>query len=70
MPEHPTLTFAAIGLDHRHIYHMVGRLLALVSNLTGQKRRVADPAAYLRDWRSRGAIGRVINPLRTAMKLK
>jgi GTP-binding protein EngB required for normal cell division len=45
----------------------ISRLLALVANLTGQKRRAADPAAYLRDWRSRGAIGRVLNPLRTAM---
>jgi len=27
MADHPPLTFAAIGLDHRHIYHQVGRLL-------------------------------------------
>ncbi len=27
MAEHPPLKFAAIGLDHRHIYHQVGRLL-------------------------------------------
>jgi predicted dehydrogenase len=27
MAGHPPLTFAAIGLDHRHIYHQVGRLL-------------------------------------------
>ena len=26
MPDHPPLKFAAIGLDHRHIYHQVGRL--------------------------------------------
>ena len=25
----PPLRFAAIGLDHRYIYHQVGRLLAL-----------------------------------------
>jgi predicted dehydrogenase len=27
MAGHPPLKFAAIGLDHRHIYHQVGRLL-------------------------------------------
>jgi predicted dehydrogenase len=27
MPDYPPLRFAAIGLDHRHIYHQVGRLL-------------------------------------------
>jgi hypothetical protein len=45
----------------------LGRFLALGGVLTGRKRRVADPAAYLRDWRSRGALGRVLNPLRSAM---
>ena len=29
MADHPPLRFAAIGLDHRHIYHQVGRLLEL-----------------------------------------
>jgi predicted dehydrogenase len=29
MAEYPPLKFAAIGLDHRHIYHQVGRLLDL-----------------------------------------
>ena len=29
MSDHPPLKFAAIGLDHRHIYHQVGRLLGL-----------------------------------------
>jgi GTP-binding protein EngB required for normal cell division len=45
----------------------VGRLLALIATLTGQRRRAADPAAYLADWRSRGALGRVLNPLRAAL---
>ena len=31
----PPLRFAAIGLDHRHIYHQVGRLLALGGACTG-----------------------------------
>ena len=29
MADHPPLKFAAIGLDHRHVYHQVGRLLEL-----------------------------------------
>ena len=29
MADHPPLKFAVIGLDHRHIYHQVGRLLEL-----------------------------------------
>ena len=29
MPDLPPLRFAAIGLDHRHIYDQVGRLLDL-----------------------------------------
>ena len=45
----------------------LGRILALVASLTGQRRKSADPEVYLRDWRSRGAIGRVLNPLRTAL---
>lgn len=46
---------------------LIGRVVALVGAFTGQRRRQADPAAYLRDWRSRGAIGRVLNPLRAAL---
>jgi GTP-binding protein EngB required for normal cell division len=45
----------------------LGRLLALAGTLTGQRRRQADPAAYLAEWRSRGALGRVLNPLRAAL---
>jgi predicted dehydrogenase len=35
MPDHPPLKFAAIGLDHRHIYHQVGRLLGLGAECKG-----------------------------------
>lgn len=45
----------------------LGRLIALASSFTGRRGRRADPAAYLRAWRSRGAIGRILNPLRAAM---
>jgi hypothetical protein len=45
----------------------LGRVIALIGNLTGQRRRRADPGAYLDDWRNRGALGRVLNPVREAM---
>ena len=35
MRDHPPLKFAAIGLDHRHIYHQVGRLLDLGAECKG-----------------------------------
>jgi predicted dehydrogenase len=35
MADHPPLKFAAIGLDHRHIYHQVGRLLGLGAECKG-----------------------------------
>ncbi len=35
MADHPKLKFAAIGLDHRHIYHQVGRLLELGAECKG-----------------------------------
>jgi predicted dehydrogenase len=35
MADHPPLQFAAIGLDHRHIYHLVGRLLDLGAQCRG-----------------------------------
>jgi GTP-binding protein EngB required for normal cell division len=44
-----------------------GRVVALVGTLTGRRQRVADPAAHLRGWRTRGSLGRVLNPLRTAL---
>jgi len=45
----------------------LGRVIALAGTLTGQRRRSADPGAYLDDWRNRGALGRVLNPVREAM---
>lgn len=45
----------------------LGRIVALVSSATGQRRKQADPALYLAAWRTRGALGRVLNPVRAAM---
>ena len=39
MADHPPLKFAAIGLDHRHIYHQVGRLLELGAECKGYHAR-------------------------------
>lgn len=38
-----TLRFAAIGLDHRHIYHMVGELIAAGAQCAGYCPRTSDP---------------------------
>ncbi len=38
-----TLRFAAIGLDHRHIYHMVGELLAAGAVCAGYCPETSDP---------------------------
>jgi predicted dehydrogenase len=39
MADHSPLKFAAIGLDHRHIYHQVGRLLELGAECKGYHSR-------------------------------
>ena len=46
---------------------LLGRVVALLLWLTGQQHRSADPAAYLRDWRRRGSLGRAVNPVRAAL---
>ncbi len=46
---------------------LLARILALLSLITGRKRRKADPAAYLLDWRRRGSLGHVLNPVRSAL---
>jgi predicted dehydrogenase len=51
MADHPPLKFAAIGLDHRHIYHQVGRLLDLGAECTGYYTR--EEAASLEGFAQR-----------------
>lgn len=46
---------------------LLGRVVSLLGWLTGQERRRADPPGYLRDWRRRGSLGRVINPVRALL---
>ncbi|MEO8245572.1 MAG: GTPase [Chloroflexota bacterium] len=54
------------GVRHRG-GSLLGRALALLAWMTGQQRRSADPRAYLLDWRRRGSLGRVVNPLRALL---
>jgi GTP-binding protein EngB required for normal cell division len=44
-----------------------GRVVGLLGWMSGQQRRRADPAGYLRDWRRRGSLGRVLNPVRSVL---
>jgi len=37
------LKFAAIGLDHRHIYHLVGELIAAGAECAGYCPETSDP---------------------------
>lgn len=46
---------------------LLGRALAVMAWMTGQQRRSADPRAYLLDWRRRGSLGRVLNPMRALL---
>jgi hypothetical protein len=45
----------------------IGRVIGLLGTLTGSRRRSADPGLYLAAWRERGALGRVLNPLRASL---
>lgn len=46
---------------------LLSRAVRLIGWLTGAERRNADPAAYVRDWRNRGSLGRMLNPVRAAL---
>ncbi len=46
---------------------LLARMITLLTLATGRKRRKADPVAYLVDWRSRGSLGHVLNPVRSAL---
>ncbi len=46
---------------------LLARVVALLGWLTGSRRQRADPAAYLLGWRRRGALGRVMNPIRALL---
>jgi GTP-binding protein EngB required for normal cell division len=46
---------------------LLSRVVRLLSWMTGHHARTADPAAYLRAWRNRGSIGRILNPVRASV---
>lgn len=46
---------------------LLARIITLLSWITGRKKRKADPAAYLLDWRRRGTLGHTLNPVRAAL---
>ena len=58
---------AVLGRARRSGGSLLGRVVALLGWMTGQSRRSADPAAYLRDWRRRGSLGRAVNPVQAAL---
>jgi len=58
---------AVLGRARRSGGSLLSRLVALLAWMTGQQRRRADPAGHLRDWRRRGSLGRVLNPLTGAL---
>lgn len=58
---------AVLGRARRSGGSLLGRVVALLGWMTGQSRRSADPAAYLRDWRRRGSLGRTVNPVHAAL---
>jgi GTP-binding protein EngB required for normal cell division len=46
---------------------LLARILTLMSFVSGRKRRQADPGAYVVEWRRRGSLGHVLNPVRSAL---
>lgn len=46
---------------------IISRLVWLIRFFTGHRRRHADPVRYLLIWRTRGALGRVVNPIRRGL---
>jgi GTP-binding protein EngB required for normal cell division len=58
---------AVMHRAHRRGGSLLARVLSLLSLITGRKSRKANPAAYLVDWRSRGSLGHVLNPVRSAL---
>ena len=58
---------AVLGRARRTGGSLLGRAVVLLGWLTGQTRRRADPAAYLRDWRSRGSLARAVNPVHATL---
>jgi len=59
--------FAVMDTARRRGGSLLARVVALLGWLSGQRSRRADPIAYLRDWRRRGTLARVVNPIRALL---
>jgi GTP-binding protein EngB required for normal cell division len=57
---------AVLGQARRRGGSLLARVVALLAWLTGHRSRHADPAGYLANWRRRGTLGRVLNPIRAS----
>lgn len=58
---------AVMHRAHRRGGSLLARVLSLLALITGRKSRKADPGSYLVDWRRRGSLGHVLNPVRAAL---
>lgn len=55
---------AMLNLAQRRGGSLLARLLSALTALTGTRRRQADPEGFLLNWRQRGSLGHLLNPLR------
>ncbi|MGH8925959.1 MAG: GTPase [Acidimicrobiia bacterium] len=55
---------AVLNRARRQGGSLLVRVLALLSSLTGTRKRTADPEGYLTSWRQRGSLGHITNPIR------
>jgi hypothetical protein len=58
---------AALNRARRQGGSLLVRILAMLSTLTGTRRRTADPEGYLLSWQQRGSLGHIANPVRRAV---
>ena len=58
---------AVLNKARRQGGSLLVRILALLSSLTGTRQRTADPEGYLMNWRRRGSLGHILNPIRRVM---
>ncbi|HEX2420382.1 MAG TPA: GTPase, partial [Acidimicrobiia bacterium] len=55
---------AVLNKARRQGGSLLVRVLAMLSGITGTRRRTADPEGYLMSWRQRGSLGHIVNPIR------
>ena len=55
---------AVLNKARRQGGSLLVRVLAMLSGITGTRKRTADPEGYLMSWRQRGSLGHIVNPIR------